>query len=290
VPNPLPIARFFAANDALLERMEPTWWGAVATDRRFPNVYDVNYARVDRATPDLRLKDVEGPLLPALRESGAGHFHVVVFEPHGCRQLLEDLQRAGHVLYWDSVMEFRGQAPDLTRPGHAVAELDPSLAELWTLQDLLFREFGVSDPEARRQLVSWARDVLAPAGRKWFGVELDGGMAGMGSVQVQAGVGYVDDVLTLPLYRRRGVATSIIRRLVAEARGAGAERVLLLSDDPDPTRLYRALRFEEVGRVASVTTRLSAQDQDSGSSGSPRSGAASPLVVDGDPAHGAGPG
>jgi GNAT superfamily N-acetyltransferase len=290
MPDPPPIARFFAANEALLERMEPTWWGAVVTDRRFPNVYDLNYARVDRALPDLRLNDVEGPLLPALSASGAGHFHVVVFEPDACARLLDDLQRAGHVLYWDSVMEHRAGAMHRMPPGHPVRELDPSDDELWILQDLLFREFGVSDPEARRQLVSWARDVLAPAGRRWFGVELDGRVAGVGSVQVQAGLGYVDDVLTLPPHRRRGVATSIIRRLVAEARGAGAERVLLLSDDPDPTRLYRALRFEEVGRVASVTTRLSAQDQDSGSSGSPRSGAASPLVVDGDPAHGAGPG
>ena len=267
-PDRAPIARFFAANDALLERAEPTWWGAVVTDARFPDVYDLNYGRVDRALPDLRLGDVEGPLLPALRGSGAGHFHVVVFEPGGCARLLDDLQRAGHTLTWDSVMEFRGPAPYRTRRDHLVEELDPASAELWGLQDLLFREFGVSDERARLQLVSWARDVLQPAGRRWFGVEVDGRVVGFGSVQLQAGVGYVDDVLTLPPHRRRGVATSIIDRLVREAQDGGAERVLLLSDDPGPTRLYRALGFQEVGRVASVTTRLSGDGQDSGSSGS----------------------
>jgi GNAT superfamily N-acetyltransferase len=261
-----PIARFFAATDALLERVEQTWWGAVVTDPRFPDVHDVNYARVDTAMPDLRLKDIGGPLLTALRVSGARHFHVGLLDPEGCPRLLDDLQQAGHSLSWDNVMEFRGSAPNGAR-GHRVEELDPGDAELWVMQDLIFREFGVGDQEARRQLMAWARDVLAPAGRRWFAIRLDGRVAGMGSVHVQAGVGYVDDVLTLPRFRRRGVASGIVVRLVDEARAGGAEHVVLLTDQPDPIRLYRKLGFEETARVASVTSRLE-PPQERGSSGS----------------------
>jgi len=255
MPELTPIARFFAATDALLERVEPTWWGAVVTDPRFPDVDDVNYARVDLPQPDLTLKDVEDPLLPALRSSASRHFHVVVFEPEGTPRLLEDLQRAGHALSWDTVMEFR-QPPHEEPAGHPVEEMRARDHELASLLELLFREFGVVDGEIRRQLLAWAIDVLAPGGRRWFGVRLDGRVVGMGSVQVRAGIGYVDDVLTMPEFRRRGVASAVVRRLVHEALGAGARHVLLLTDRPDPVRLYRALGFEEVGRVASVLSRL----------------------------------
>jgi GNAT superfamily N-acetyltransferase len=267
MPRHLPIVRFFAAIDALLEHTEPTWWGAVVTDSRFPDVYDLNYARVDAAAPDLELRDVEAPLLPALRASGAHHFHVVVFAPAGCPQLMEDLRQAGHTVAWDSVMEFDAGRRQRESPHHRVLELNPANAELWTLQDRLFREFGVEDREARRQLVTWSRDVLVPAGRRWFGVRVAGRISGMGSMHVQAGVAYVDDVLTLPGFRRRGVATSIVNRLAAEGLSQGAEHVLLLSDEPGPTRLYRLLGFVETGRVASVTTRLSPDGQDGGRSG-----------------------
>ena len=60
------VARFFAATDGFLQHVESTWWGAVVTDPRCPDVYDLNYARVETGQPDLRLDEVEATLLPAL--------------------------------------------------------------------------------------------------------------------------------------------------------------------------------------------------------------------------------
>src|SRR5205814_1835512 len=70
--RPSVLRRYFAASDALLQRVEPTWWGAVVSDDRFPDVYDLNYARVDAAHPDLSLDDVLGDLVPAMVRAGAG--------------------------------------------------------------------------------------------------------------------------------------------------------------------------------------------------------------------------
>jgi ribosomal protein S18 acetylase RimI-like enzyme len=285
---PSPIARFFAALDGLLERALPTWWGAVVTDARFPSIHDLNYARVDSGQPDLTLADVEDALLPAVTASGASFFHVVAFEPDGCARLLEDLRDAGHTLSWDTLMRYGGSVEE--DHGPTVQPIVPGPA-LWTHLDRAFREFSLSDPEVRRQLLQWNRQVLAPAGRRWFGVQADGGIAGIGSVHVLDEVAYLDDVVTMPAFRRRGVASAVVRRLVAEARGRGASDVLLLADQPGPVRLYRSLGFEEVGRVASVVSGLGRTTQASGSSGS---AAGSPPPGTGPPRRasdqGAGPG
>ena len=65
------------------------------------------------------------------------------------------------------------------------------------------------------------------------------------------GVGYVDNVATLPHFRRRGIAAAVVDRMVREARTAGAEHVCLLADEPGPIRLYGRLGFDVTGRLVS---------------------------------------
>ena len=261
------VARFFAATDGFLQHVESTWWGAVVTDPRFPDVYDLNYARVETGQPDLRLDEVEGLLLPALRASEARHEHVVVFEPDRCRRLVDDFDRAGHEVSWDTAMEFAGPNPP---EGHDVdiRRLDPEGDEWWPAYERVMIEFEAGDAAVREQLRRWAAHVLVPAGRRWFAVGEPGDVRGVGSVQVLGGVGYIDDVLTLRPHRGRGIASAIVRRAVKEARAEGAEHVVLLTDSDDARRLYRRLGFEETGRVASATSRLQPAGQDNGSSGS----------------------
>jgi GNAT superfamily N-acetyltransferase len=267
MPELSAVARFFAAMDSLLEKVERTWWGAVATDSRFPDVFDLNYARVDTGQPDLRLHEVEAALLPALRSSGARAEHVVVFEPEGCHRLVDDLERAGHEVASDTAMEFGG--PDPSPPeGHEVRQLDPHSDELWAMYELVLIAFDAGGADVRRQLRRWAADVLVPAGRRWFAAGEPGDVRGMGSIHVLGGVGYIDDVLTLRPYRKQGIASAIVCRAVREARAQGADHVVLLTDNDDARRLYARLGFADRGRVVSATARLKRSPQDSGSSGS----------------------
>jgi ribosomal protein S18 acetylase RimI-like enzyme len=273
------ITRFFAGLDALLERVEATWWGAVVTDARFPLIHDLNYARVDAGYPDLTLREIDEVLLPAVRSGGARHFHVVMFEPERCGKLLGQLDAAGHALSWDTIMRYEGPVPTDDR-AHRIDEV-PHGDDLWRLLDRAFREFGLSDPSVRRQVLAWNRDVLAPAGRRWFAARSGGQVTGVGSIHVLDGVGYVDDVLTMPAHRRRGIGSAVVRRLVREGVAHGADGVLLLADEPDPIRLYRSLGFSEVGRVAAALSRLEPV-QSRGSSGSADESTAPPAAAPGE--------
>ena len=97
--------RYFAASDEGLRNVRPTWWGAVVTDDRFPDVYDLNYARVTADAPDLTLAEVLGELSPPLRAAGSRHVQIVVLLPGGANALVEESVRAGLRRSDDSVME-----------------------------------------------------------------------------------------------------------------------------------------------------------------------------------------
>ena len=241
----------FVATETSLGTVRPTWWGAMVTDGRYPNIHDVNYARVEASLPDLRLGEVREAMLPALRDVGATHEHIVLYDPTDMDPFLEDLRAHGDRIAWDTAMEFVGPTPDGVAEANPVEEIEEFDLDFWAVQRRAFHEFDVTDEAALDQILAWERDVLIPFGKRWFGVRIDDSIAGFGALLLHGPAGYVDNVVTLPHARRRGVAGSVVLRIVAEARTAGAQRVFLLADQPGPIRLYARLGFRECGRIAS---------------------------------------
>jgi len=246
--------RYFAASDEGLRNVRATWWGAVVTDDRFPDVYDLNYARITAGAPDLTLTEVLAELSPPLEAAGSRHVQIVVLHADGADNLVEESQRAGLRLSSDSVMELR---PDAA--GHPagsgelpVERIDPDGPEFEGLLRRSYAEFDVSQPKVVEQLLRWNREVLAPGGRRYFVVRRNEGIAGMGALHVAGGIAYVDDIVTFPEHRRQGVASAIVRHAIGEAKRAGAESTFLLADQAGPIRLYRSLGFEETGRLRSL--------------------------------------
>ncbi|HWO70048.1 MAG TPA: GNAT family N-acetyltransferase [Actinomycetota bacterium] len=257
---------FWRALDGLLERVEPTPWGAVVTDRRFPHVWDANYARVEAAEPP-PLAEVEAALRPALARAGADRFHVVLHRPEEQADLLVELSARGDHLSWDVVMEHRprpdGRAgepgppashPRLA-PGAEIAEVELD-RRFWGTFRASLAAFGVTDAGAVEELVALEREVFGPV-KRWFAVRADGEIASLAALVALAGAGYVDHVVTFPAHRRRGYAGALVARLAAEARAAGCDPVFLLAEDGAPAvRLYERLGFRTVGRIGSTLAPL----------------------------------
>lgn len=92
--------------------------------------------------------------------------------------------------------------------------------------------------------------IVAGYRKKWpasqfFLAREDGVDCGYGAgVLCANGMGMVEDLFTLPDFRKRGIATAIIARAVSHVRGQGAEQVLIgaLATEP-PKRLYATLGF-----------------------------------------------
>jgi ribosomal protein S18 acetylase RimI-like enzyme len=245
------LIRFWTQMDARLEVQRQLWWGTVVADRRFPDVWDTNYARVETADPSLALEEVAAALSPALETAGAAMFHVVLFRPSQQRRLLTELTARGDRRSEDLVMVHEGPVPQA--PHGAVEELAVD-DRLWRGVAATLPAFGVTEPDTIEQLLRLEREVMDPGGAKrWFGVaDTSGELVAIGALVELAGLAYVDHVVTLPHARGRGHAGAIVTALLAAARRGGADPTFLLVDPQGPVALYERLGFREATRLAST--------------------------------------
>ena len=246
--------RYFAASDVGLRNVRPTWWGVVIADDRFPDVYDLNHARVTGEAGDLTLPEVVEELEPLLRPAGARHLQIEITRPDAAGGLVAEAVAAGLRLSTDTAMELRGTVPPAA-DDDGVELADPGGDLLWDVMRDSYREFDVTQPQVVEQLLRWNREVLAPHDRWYYLARREGRVAGIGALQMAGGIAYVDDVVTFPEFRRRGVATSVVGRILRDAADAGAEATFLLADQPGPIRLYRSLGFEETGTIRTLLGR-----------------------------------
>lgn len=252
-----PLLRFWRALDAVFETVEPAWWGGVVADSRFPGIWDVNYARVETDDPGLSLAEVESSLLPLLDRSGARHAHMVLFHPEQLTTILSEASTRGDRLSWDTAMELRGRTPDVPS-GVEVDEIGPLDPAFWPAYRESLREFQVTEEDAVRQLVDIERDVLIPAGKRWFSVREEGRLLALGSLIRLEGTGFVDHVVTFPEARRRGFAGAVVRRIVQEARRSDLDHLYLLAErGAEAVSIYERLGFEAIAHIASTLRPLS---------------------------------
>jgi ribosomal protein S18 acetylase RimI-like enzyme len=247
------LLRFWRAHDALFERVEPTGWGAVVSDPRFPIIREPNYARVEDVEP-VRLAEIEDRLLPAMRRTGSPSAHIVVFHPEEQTDLIAEASTRGDRITWDLVMQVRGS--QVSGPDHVREVVNPG-EDFWRIHRASAALFDIEGDETLDQLQAMERSVMVPGGRRWFVAQDDATPVALAALLVLDGTGFVDHVVTFPQARRRGHAEALTRRLVFEASQAGAGTTALLADpEGDAVRLYERIGFERIGHLASWVSPL----------------------------------
>lgn len=243
-----PLLEYWRAQDALFERVEPTWWGAVVSDARYPAIQEPNYARVETRSP-VSLLEVESELLPAMRRSRSTRTHVVIFFPEDQTDLIAEASTRGEKIVWDLVMAHEGAPPE---PDERVVEISQFDEAFWGAHAASTRLFDVDEQPTVDQLQALERDVLIPGGRRWFAVSGEDGPVAFAALLVLEGSGFIDHVVTFPQARRLGHAGALTRRVLVEAASSGAPRTFLLAEaDGAAERIYARLGFERAGFLAS---------------------------------------
>jgi GNAT superfamily N-acetyltransferase len=128
------------------------------------------------------------------------------------------------------------------------------------LNDLDASEYAERLPDYSPEVASYLLELRkrrAPPVRHWMPIE-DGAPRGyLSSWTGLDGVGFLEDLFTQIEYRRRGLATALIRHCVAEVRREGAGPVVIGADPADtPKRMYAALGFRPVATVRAYLKRL----------------------------------
>jgi GNAT superfamily N-acetyltransferase len=182
-----------------------------------------------------------------MRASGSERCHVVVFHPEDQTDLIAAASTRGDRITWDLVMVM---GRDL-EPSGRVEEVSAFDGPFWVAHRDSARLFDVTDEETLDQLQAMERDVLLPAGRRWFAVVDDGQPVALGALLVLEATGFVDHVVTFPDARRRGHAEALTRRIVSEATAMGANA---RTCSPSP-RAARCASTTGSGSNASRTSR-----------------------------------
>jgi ribosomal protein S18 acetylase RimI-like enzyme len=172
----------------------------------------------------------------------------VIFHPEDQTDLIAAASTRGERIAWDLVMVM---GRDLEPTGR-VEEVSAFDGPFWVTHRDSARLFDVTDEETLDQLQAMERDVLLPAGRRWFAAVDDGRRVALAALLVLESTGFVDHVVTFPDARRRGHAEALTRRIVSEAKAMGAERTYLLAEpDGSAVRIYDRIGFERVAHLAS---------------------------------------
>lgn len=241
-----PLLSFWFAYESLGSSLVRAPWGLVVTDARYPRIYDANHAGVVEASPDLTLRDIRAVLEPALNRVGCPYEHIEFLDTSDDCPAYRELREALPGTTPDAMMVFEGESVPSPETDHvAMAEVARPDEEFWRAYRDSRVEFGEDmEAEVLDQLVQRDRRVFAPAGLRIFAGTSDGRTVGFATLISLGGVGYVDNVVTLAAYRRRGVASGAVCLAVRASRDAGDEVTFLFAEDGGgPQRLYERLGF-----------------------------------------------
>ena len=257
---PEPVRLFWSAAIEMAARPVAHPWGYVETDPRYPDVWDANNASVLSPSKDLTMHDILRELRPALASAGASREHVEFWETSADFPALSEARRIGTTERVDVVMVF-DPTSSISRPGVEVDEVSRPGSDFWPWFRRSLSEFdspGALDDHVLDQLVARTREVFVPEGERFFVATIDGERAGYAGLIRLEGVGYVDNVVTMPQYRRRGVASAAVSAAVEASRSSGDEATFLLADEGgSPAALYERLGFRVASRVETLSRPLS---------------------------------
>lgn len=225
------------------QRTVATPGGFAVRDDAYPLSHDHNKLLV--------LSSCDGAALAAAAEQeldGLGHRLVEVRTPQLADLLASSL--AGYERSDNCLLAWSGPAPG-RRP---TVELDlagrtAAATAVWTASR------PAAGPEVWRQLgerVSRMTRACTPTFLAALGP--DGDVACSVDLYVHQQVAQVEEVLTVPAYQGRGLATGVVLDAVARGFEAGATTVLIVADAEDwPLGWYRRLGFVDLGGTSNFS-------------------------------------
>jgi ribosomal protein S18 acetylase RimI-like enzyme len=232
-------------SDRLAARLEPFPHGVALLDDARPQVWDLNWLRVERPGAASELA-AEAEAVHA----AAGHAHrkLLVWE----EELGEELRPGFEALGWECeahVLMVERRAPDRAADTSAVREVSEEELRPAREHSLRGEAWASAAPDAVAQLLEMQLLHDRAVETRRFAAFVDGEIGSFCDLYSDGGVAQVESVVTLPEYRNRGLARAVVTAAAREARAAGADLVFLVAVEEDwPRLLYAKLGFDVAGR------------------------------------------
>jgi predicted GNAT family acetyltransferase len=234
------------------ERIFSSFLATALLCESLPLVHDRNFLRVEDASANANeLSALADRILGA---SGLSHRKVVADSAEAGERLAPQFESMGWKVERAVVMVHSGAVEE---------EQLPLVAEVASEEMLPFWEEANrgSHPESEelvRQLTKHNLLIERCIDCQYFARRLDGRIVSGCQLYSRGGTAQVETVGTLEEYRNRGLASSVVKRAVAEAFRTGHDLVWILAEEDDwPKALYAKLGFGPIGRFYDFTRRAS---------------------------------
>ena len=232
-------------------RVVPTRWGTFVWNPEYPLVHDLaNCGWVDRWPPDLSVEGLIADLERRTRRAGLRHQLLLFANPSLADRAQNALMRAGFAHVSGRNLASLGSPHRKPRQDVRVVETT-SQEDATAVWGVAAQELGEShsSPEESRQQIGYDRRRYDKLPARLFLATIGRRSVGYAVLISRRGLGYVFQVYTLPQFRRKGVATTMILRLLEASEEAGNRMTALTvnSSNEPALGMYRQLGFVEVG-------------------------------------------
>jgi len=229
-----------------------TSFGRVVHDVRYPLIYGANLAWVERL-PSSGLDKVLGAMDETFRGTATRHRNVVFDDAQVAFEHQEDFAARGFRPAAELAMARVGLPACIANPDLALRAVGEGAPEedYRRLRMRLFTGMGYAGEESR-QLYTIARERGAALGQRDFVGYYQGAPAATISLWTRGRFAFVGDVATMPEFRNRGIARTMLFETSKASINAGCEYSLLFTDLLDsPQAMYRTLGYQPVGELRS---------------------------------------
>ncbi len=229
-----------------------TPYGATIRNDDFPRIYMANLAWVERV-PSGGLDAILDDLDAAFEGSGTRHRNVEFEDAQMAFEHQEAFAERGFRPLSELAMARVGLPACITNHDVSIREVgkDAPEEDYRRLRKRVFAGLEY-DREESEQLYAIARHHGAVLGQHDFVGYLQAEPAATISLWPRGQFAYIGDVATMPEFRNRGVARTLIFEISKKALSQGCEYSLLFTDPFDsPRALYKTLGYEPVGEVRS---------------------------------------
>lgn len=229
-----------------------TSYGAVIRDLRYPLIHVANLAWIERL-PRRGIEEVLADLDAAFEGTGVGHRNIIFEDAQTAFENQEAFAAHGFRPLADLTMARVGLPACIANPDLATREVGSDAPEddYRRLRMRLFAGLGYGEEEAR-QLYALSRDRGRVVGLRTFVGYHGDRPAGTISLWARGRFGFVSDVATMPEFRNKGIARTMLFDISKRAINAGCEYSLLFTDLLEsPQVMYKTLGYQPVGEVRS---------------------------------------
>lgn len=229
-----------------------TDFGAVIRHLAYPRIYAANLAWVERL-PEGGVDSVVASLDHAFEGTPVRHRNVVFDDAQVAFENQGALVALGFHPAAELVMARVGLPACITNPDLTLREVGKDAPEddHRRLRMRLFEGIGY-DTEESRQLYAIGRERGAVLGQTDFVGYYQGTPAGTVSLWPRGRFALVGDVATMPEFRNRGIARTMIFEMSKRSINAGCEYSLLFTDLLDsPQVMYQTLGYQPMGELRS---------------------------------------